>query len=60
MAEPKKLTPPFTDADIEALTAGDVVLLTGVIYTARDTAHKRMMATLKEGGELPFDVAGQV
>jgi len=59
MAGPKRLTPPFTDADIEALTAGDLVLITGVIYTARDTAHKRMMATLAEGGELPIDVAGQ-
>lgn len=38
------------------LNAGDEVLLSGVIYTARDAAHKRLMALIDEGKELPFDI----
>ena len=35
-------------------------MITGVIYTARDAAHKRMIAALDSGGKLPFDIKGQV
>lgn len=41
------------------LKAGDKVLLSGVLYTARDAAHKKMVQTLEEGGALPFDMKGQ-
>ena len=54
----KKVTTPLTDESVAGLMTGDSVLLTGYIYTARDAAHKRMMALLDEGKELPFDVKG--
>ncbi|MBI2412840.1 MAG: Fe-S-containing hydro-lyase [Deltaproteobacteria bacterium] len=59
MSEPVKIAPPLTDAVIEKLRAGDKVLITGVIYTARDAAHKRLIALLDEGRALPFDIKGQ-
>ncbi len=52
------LNTPLTDEDIVQLKAGDVVFLTGTIYTARDAAHKRLMQTLDAGEELPFDLQG--
>lgn len=56
-----RITTPITDDSvIENLKAGDFVLISGVIYTARDAAHKRMVEALKLGKELPFDVRGQV
>ncbi|GFP24191.1 fumarate hydratase subunit beta, partial [Candidatus Hakubella thermalkaliphila] len=42
MAEPVRLTTPLKDEDVEKLKIGDKVLLNGVIYTARDAAHKRL------------------
>jgi len=54
------LTPPILDEDLEKLRIGDKVLITGVIYTARDAAHKRLVAALDAGEELPFDIAGAV
>jgi fumarate hydratase subunit beta len=42
------------------LRAGDEVLINGVIYTARDAAHKRLMEMIKEGKELPLDFNGQI
>ena len=55
----KKVNLPLTDATVKALKAGDNVLLTGVIYVARDAAHKRMIAALDRGEPLPFDIKGQ-
>lgn len=55
----KKVTLPLTDETLEELKAGDNVLLTGVIYVARDAAHKRMVETLDQGKSLPFDIKGQ-
>ena len=55
-----KLTTPLSDEDIMKLKAGDKVLLSGVIYTARDAAHMRMVDSLKKGEDLPFDPKGQV
>lgn len=60
MTQPIKITPPLTDADIEKLKAGDKVLITGVLYTARDAAHKRLIELLEGGEELPFDIKGQL
>lgn len=56
----KTLTTPFTKEDALSLKAGDQVLLTGTIYTGRDAAHKRLVALLEEGRELPFDVRDQI
>ncbi|MCK4847052.1 MAG: Fe-S-containing hydro-lyase [Deltaproteobacteria bacterium] len=55
-----RLTAPLTDKDIEGLRAGDRVLITGVIYTARDSAHKRLIELLDKGEDLPFDIKGQI
>ena len=59
MAE-QHLTTPLTDTDVEKLRAGDVVYFTGIIYTGRDAAHKRLVAALDAGQPLPFDPAGAV
>ncbi len=56
----KKITTPFTKETIEGLRAGDVVRITGKIYTARDAAHKRMTEGLANGQPLPIDMQGQV
>ena len=55
-----KLTTPLNDEDVTKLKAGDIVYLSGVIYTARDAAHKRLVDLIKEGKELPFDLKGAV
>ena len=52
------LTTPVTREDLAPLKAGDTVLLSGVVYTARDAAHKRMMELLDKGEPLPFPVEG--
>jgi fumarate hydratase subunit beta len=44
---------------VDKLTVGTRVLISGVIYTARDAAHKRIVESLDRGEELPFDLAGQ-
>ena len=53
-----RLRTPAAREDLSPLRAGDAVLLSGTVYTARDAAHKRMMELLDEGGELPFPVKG--
>lgn len=53
-----KLTAPCTAEDLAPLRAGDTVLLSGVVYTARDQAHKRMMEALDAGEALPFPIEG--
>ena len=45
---------------VGTLSAGDRVLLSGTIYTARDAAHKRLFQLLDEGKPLPFDLKGAV
>ncbi len=54
----KYLKLPLTSEDIASLHAGDSVYLTGVIYTARDAAHKRMSEALSRGEALPMDIKG--
>ena len=54
------ITTPLRESDILSLKAGDRVLLQGVIYTARDAAHKRLVELLRESKDLPIDLAGQV
>lgn len=60
MEEAIRLTTPLTNADVEKLKIGDRVILTGVIFTARDAAHKRLVQLLETGESLPFDLQGQV
>ena len=55
-----KLTTPLSDEDVSKLKAGDIVYLSGVMYTARDAAHKRLVDLILNGDELPFDVKGAV
>jgi fumarate hydratase subunit beta len=55
----KKIRLPLTDKTIADLKSGDTVLLSGVLYTARDAAHQRMVAALECGEPLPFDLKGQ-
>ncbi|GAB7079006.1 Fe-S-containing hydro-lyase [Megalodesulfovibrio paquesii] len=54
------LNAPMIDEDVAKLKAGDVVYLTGTIYTARDSAHKKLIAALDAGEQLPFDLKGSV
>jgi len=56
----KEIRLPLTEETIAGLRAGDHVTLTGVIYTARDAAHKRMIEALDRGEPLPIDIKGAV
>ena len=55
----KKVALPLTEDTLENIKSGDALLLTGVMYVARDAAHKRMIEALDRGKSLPFDVRGQ-
>lgn len=55
-----ELKTPLGSAAACALRAGDMCLLTGELYTARDAAHKRLCALLEAGQPLPFDMRGAV
>ena len=57
---PVTLSTPLAEADVLPLRAGDKVSLNGIIYSARDSAHKRMVESLVKGEELPFDPEGAV
>lgn len=56
----KILRAPVTDDDIKTLAVGEEVLVEGVVYAARDAAHKRMVESLQKGEELPLDLKGQI
>lgn len=49
----------FTEDKIKSLSAGDSLLISGRIYTARDAAHKRMVQDYERGIAFPFDIKGQ-
>lgn len=51
---------PLTEEKIKNLKAGDSVLISGIIYTARDAAHKRLIKLLEEGKELPLDIKNSI
>lgn len=57
--EPKRLCSPLSLEDIEPLKSGDIVRISGAIFTARDAAHARMKEAIENGEDLPFDVEGQ-
>jgi fumarate hydratase subunit beta len=50
---------PLDEETINKLKAGDQVFISGVIYTARDAAHKRLVEALDKGEKLPFDLTNQ-
>lgn len=60
MAEPKKIVTPLSDDTVESLHIGDSVLISGILYTGRDSAHKRLIETLESGKDLPIDIQGQI
>jgi len=55
-----RITLPLVKENIEKLRVGEEVLLSGVIYTARDQAHKRLVEAIEKGKKLPFDLKGKV
>lgn len=55
-----KIKTPLTQEVVKTLKAGDSCLISGVIYTARDAAHKRLCELVKEGKELPLDIKDSV
>ena len=56
----KRITTPLTLEKVKDLKCGDSVLISGVIYTARDAAHKRLCELAAEGKEMPFDIKDSV
>jgi len=55
-----RLTTPLSDKMLQTLNIGDRVLISGIIYSARDAAHKRMVELLDRGEQLPIDLQGQI
>jgi fumarate hydratase subunit beta len=60
MGETIRLRTPLKEADVDKLRAGDKVLITGVILTGRDAAHKRLFDLIQAGKPLPVDIRGQI
>ena len=60
MKEPKALTVPFTHDQVKQLQAGDLVTITGYIFTARDAAHKKLTEALESGESLPIELQDQM
>ena len=55
-----RLTEPFNKDKLKELRAGDKVLITGTVYTARDAAHKRITEMIASAQELPFPIEGSI
>ena len=53
---PIEITTPITREEVKRLKAGDRVLISGTVYTARDAAHKRLIENIADGAELPVDI----
>lgn len=56
----KSIKAPIIKEEAALLKAGDYVLISGIIYTARDAAHKRMQEALDRGESLPFDICSNI
>jgi len=54
------LRPPLSEAEVRRLKVGQEVAISGVIYTARDMAHKRLCEALARGEELPIPLEGAI
>jgi fumarate hydratase subunit beta len=57
MAE-HRLSTPILEKQIRKIRVGDIIYLSGIVFTARDEAHHRALKLAKEGGQLPIDVEG--
>jgi len=55
-----KITTPLTEDKVKSLKAGDSVLLSGVLYTGRDAAHKRLVDLLDKDEELPLNIKDEI
>ncbi len=55
-----RIQTPLTDEVVEKLKIGDKVLVSGIIYTGRDAAHKRLVELVNRGQPIPFDIKGQI
>jgi fumarate hydratase subunit beta len=60
MSDTITVTTPLDEGIIDRLTAGVRVLINGIIYTARDAAHQRLVELIEHGKKLPFELRGQV
>jgi fumarate hydratase subunit beta len=60
MVTPRKIQAPLTNEIIASLTAGDMVLFSGEVFTARDVAHRRLYEALERGEKLPIDLAAAI
>ncbi len=60
MAKIVKIITPLTDEVVSNLKAGDMVSITGYIYTGRDAAHKRLFSLLQKGEKLPIEIRNQI
>ncbi len=58
--KPVRITTPLSNVDVQKLKVGMPVLISGVLYSARDSAHKRLVELLDKGKKLPIDVKGQI
>ncbi len=58
--KPIEIHTPLREETVELLRSGDLVLLSGTIYTARDEAHRRLVELIRQNKPLPFDIKGQV
>lgn len=56
----KTISAPLSEEEVRQLKVGDEVLVQGVVYAARDAAHRNMVETLRRGEKLPFDIDGQI
>ena len=52
------LKTPLSESDVRKLRVGDIVYISGKIFTARDSAHKKMLTLAKQGKSMPFDPNG--
>jgi fumarate hydratase subunit beta len=60
MAAPRKIQTPLTNEIVTSLHAGDMILLSGEVHTARDVAHRRLYEALTKGEALPIDLPNAV
>ena len=60
MSEVIRIETPLTQEKLKGLKVGDNVLISGVIYTGRDAAHKKMLEALERGEDLPFEMNEQI
>lgn len=60
MREPRSITTPLSHETVLSLAAGESVLISGIVFTGRDEAHRRIFDRISSGTPLPFDLRGQV